>query len=57
MSKWIKRKEAAVLLGVSVWKFDRTARLSIPNYKLGGTLRFKSDDVIGWLKARKDVMQ
>ena len=47
--------QVAELLGVHEnWVYDQAARGELPSYKIGGTRRFRPDELDGWIAAHRE---
>lgn len=47
----LDKKQAAVRLGVTVSTLDGSLKSKIPRYKIGGSIRFKEDEVDAYIES------
>ena len=53
--KWINEKEVVVMTGRGLQSLrnDRSLGCGIPYSKIGKSIRYAVDDVVGWMEARR----
>jgi excisionase family DNA binding protein len=56
MESMMTARQVAELLGVHEnWVYDQAASGELPSYKIGGTRRFDSDELRGWIADHREA--
>jgi excisionase family DNA binding protein len=55
MESMMSARQVAELLGVHEnWVYDQAVGGDLPSYKLGGTRRFRRDEIDGWIEEHRE---